>query len=116
MNSSEIFSSELFWIGLFVLIFACHGYAYWAMTGNIKKEGFREGQHPTPPPSGVKGGGISEADKASIASAEAAGIAAGGGTHLDAAKRAPIGGRASLAGDAAATVEAAAADSIVGGR
>jgi len=110
MNSSEIFSSELFWIGLFVLIFACHGYAYWAMTGNIKKEGFREGQHPAPPPSGVEGGKISEADKASIAAAEAAGIAAGGGTHLDAAKRAPIGGRASLAGDAAATVEAAAAE------
>ena len=48
MNSSDIFSSQVFWIGLFVLIFACHGYAYWSMTKNIN-EGFREGQHNAPP-------------------------------------------------------------------
>ena len=98
MNSSDIFSSQVFWIGLFVLIFACHGYAYWSMTKNIN-EGFREGQH-NAPPLGAKKTNITASDRASIAAAEAAGIATGGGTHLDAAKRAPIGGRRSLAGDA----------------
>ena len=79
MNSSDIFSSQVFWIGLFVLIFACHVYAYWSMTKNIN-EGFREGQH-NAPPLGAKKTNITASDRASIAAAEAAGIATGGGTH-----------------------------------
>ena len=95
MNSSEIFSSNIFWIVLFLSLFACHGYIYYSLTGNVK-ENFREGQQPTKNLP-VK---VSAADQASIASAKAAGIAVGGGTHVEAAARGPIGGARSFAGDA----------------
>lgn len=86
MNSSKIFSSKIFWIILFLSLLACHGYFFFVLTNNVK-ENFREGQ-------------ISAVDKASISSAKAAGVGAGGGSWLDAAKKAPVGSRRSLANDA----------------